>query len=66
MASRASLQKAQRHGRKVRHLRTCHKEGFNSGFHDQEDLNACRRRGDIDELSNTGSEIYHLGESASS
>lgn len=66
MASRASLEKAQRRGRKVSHMRTCRKEGFNSGFHDQEDLNPCRRRGDIAELSNSGSEIYYLGESASS
>ncbi|WBF04710.1 hypothetical protein [Erwinia phage vB_Ea277G] len=65
MASRASLQKAQRHGRKVRNLRTCRKEGFNSGFHDQEHLNTCRRHGDIAELSNRGSEIYYLDESAS-
>ena len=65
MASRASLQKAQRNGRKVRHLRTCRKQGFNSGFHDQEDLSTCRRSREIAELSNQGSEIYYLDESAS-
>lgn len=67
MASQASLKKAQRHERKIRHLRTCRQEGFDSGFHDQEDLTTCKRQvRDITELSNQGSEIYHLSESASS